>query len=213
MEKTSNQEVNPAESQKDAKTTAESRKRRVAKHRKGFKITTPPYPVRALWEMAGEEERKKAHELGVLLLEHWLGRLSKKELGEKIGQPPLRVWQLSQQALAGLVVGLLKQPKKPPKGTPPPSMLLPEDNPKQLRSQILELQRQKQVLEELVDILKELPANREQAKAKQPGLRGRPAGKKNTARGERAESASVSGVAAPKDRKVVGASAPEKGGS
>lgn len=208
MEKSTTQENNPQEEPKTPKTPenqAESKKRRVAKRRKGFKISTPPYPVRALWEMASEEERKKAHELGALLLEHWLGRMSKKELGEKIGQPPLRVWQLSQQALAGLVVGLLKQPKRPPKGTPPPSTLLPQDNPKQLKAQILELQRQKQVLEELVEILKDLPANREEAKAKLPGLRGRPPGKKNTD--------SVSGAASPKDRKLAGAPAPEKGGS
>src|SRR5208337_3093876 len=188
MEKATIQENSPAP--QDPETHTESKKRRVPKHRRGFKISTPPYPVRALWEMASEEERKKAHELGALLLEHWLGRLSKKELGEKIGQPPLRVWQLSQQALAGLVVGVLKQPKKPPKGTPPPSSLLPEDNPKQLRAQVLELQRQKQVLEELVEILKDLPANREQAKVRLPGLKGRPTGKKNTA--------SVPGSSAPK---------------
>jgi len=203
MEKATIQENSPAP--QDPETHTESKKRRVPKHRRGFKISTPPYPVRALWEMASEEERKKAHELGALLLEHWLGRLSKKELGEKIGQPPLRVWQLSQQALAGLVVGLLKQPKKPPKGTPPPSSLLPEDNPKQLRAQVLELQRQKQVLEELVEILKDLPANREQAKVRLPGLKGRPTGKKNTA--------SVPGSSAPKDRKLAGAPASEKGGS
>lgn len=210
MEKATTQEVKPTGEPQAPETLKEAKKRRTAKHRKGFKISTPPYPVRALWEMASEEERKKAHELGALLLEHWLGRMSKKELGEKIGQPPLRVWQLSQQALAGLVVGLLKQPKRPPKGTPPPSTLLPEDNPQQLRAQILELHRQKQVLEELVEILKDLPANREQAKAKLPGLRGRPR-KKNTVRSERFESASLPGAASPKDRKVAGTPAAEKG--
>jgi hypothetical protein len=78
-----------------------------------------------------------------------------------------------------MVVGLLQQPKKPPRGTPLPA-LLPEDNPKHLKAQLLEVQRQKKVLEELVDILKDLPANREQAKPRvsAPGAKNRRKGKK-----------------------------------
>ena len=56
--------------------------------------------------------------MGVLMLEHWLGRMTRKDLGTKLNLPPLRVWQMSQQALAGMVVGLMAQPKRPPKGTP-----------------------------------------------------------------------------------------------
>jgi hypothetical protein len=126
-------------------------------------------------------------------------------LGEKIGVPPLRVWQLSQQALAGMVVGLLKQPKKPPKGTPLPN-LLPQDNPKQLRAQLQEELRQKKVLEELVDILKDLPANREQPKPKGDSTearRGRPKGKKNQP--------SVPGSPAAEGRKMAGDPPPAKG--
>src|SRR4051812_49016298 len=86
-----------------------------------FKMTTPPYPVKAIWEMASPEEQKSAHQMGVLMLEHWLGRISRKQLAEKTKQPPLRIWQMSQQALSGMVVGLMAQPKRPPKGTPMPT--------------------------------------------------------------------------------------------
>jgi len=179
--------------------------KRKAHRKRSFSMTTPPWPVRSLWETASEEERQKAHQMGALLLELWLGRISRKELGEKIGVPPLRVWQLSQAALAGMVVGLLKQPKKPAKGTPLPA-LLPEDNPKHLRAQLMEAQRQKQVLEELVDILKDLPANREQGRSRvnpPEAKAGRRKGKKI--------SPSVPGAAAEAHRKVAGEQGPQKG--
>lgn len=176
------------------------RRKYKGRRKRSFAMSTPPWPVRSLWESASEEERQQAHQMGALLLEHWLGRLSRKELGEKIGVPPLRVWQMSQQALAGMVVGLLKQPKKPPRGTPLPTTLLPENNPKLLRAQLEEERRQKQVLEELVDILKDLPANREQPKPKgdsSEGKKGRPKGKKN-------QPSAIPGAVAAEGRKVAG---------
>jgi hypothetical protein len=179
-EKPSNEAL-PAihQSPEDSQEAIQPAPKRRGRRKKAFTMTTPPWPVRSLWETASEEERQKAHQMGALLLELWLGRLSRKELGEKIGIPPLRVWQLSQQALTGMVVGLLQQPKKPPRGTPLPA-LLPEDNPKHLKAQLLEVQRQKKVLEELVDILKDLPANREQAKPRVSAseAKGRRKGKK-----------------------------------
>lgn len=148
--------------------------------RKGkFRMDTPPYPVRAIWEMASPDEKQKAHEMGVLLLEHWLGHMTRKELGEKIGQPPLRIWQMSQQALAGMVVGLLNQPKKPPKGTPLTSTP-PQENVKDLQKQLAEAQRQMQMQSELIGILRDLPANRQESRNSQTGgQQGRTKGKKN----------------------------------
>jgi hypothetical protein len=52
------------------------------------------------------------------------GRVSRKQPGEKSNLPPLRLWQLIQQALTGMVVALMKQPKMPVKGTPAPSDIL-----------------------------------------------------------------------------------------
>src|ERR1035437_4578264 len=149
--------------------TVEPQKPKKARHgnagkRKGkFRMDTPPYPVRAIWEMASPEEKQKAHEMGVLLLEHWLGHLTRKELGEKIGQPPLRIWQMSQQALAGMVVGLMAQPKRPPKGTPLPAMPVQQDV-KALEKELAEARRQMQMQSELIGILRDLPANRQESR-------------------------------------------------
>jgi hypothetical protein len=135
------------------------RSKRPGKRKSGFRMDTPPWPVRAIWETASPEERKKGHELGVLMLEHWLGRVSRKDLAEKLNLPPLRVWQMSQQALSGMVVALMKQPKLPMKGTPPPSEI-PKEDTKALYRKIDDLQREKQVLADLVDLMKDLPTTK-----------------------------------------------------
>jgi hypothetical protein len=151
-----------------------------------FAMPPVAWPVKGLWEAASPEDRVAAHKMGTLLFEHWLGRLSRKELGEKIGQPPVRVWQLSQQALAGLVVGLLKQPATPPKGTPLPPRKPSEEDPRQLRKALEEAQRQNAILEDLCKVLREFPAAPPGPPEAGPTLKprarpGRPKGKKNRA--------------------------------
>ena len=85
----------------DARTTAEPMPRtRRFKKRRFKKVPRMPVPVRALWEAATEEERKRAHETCALILELWVGKATKAEAAERLKVPPLRVWQLSQQALA-----------------------------------------------------------------------------------------------------------------
>ena len=136
------------------------RYRRAGKRKYGFRMDTPPFPVRAIWELATQDERTQAHQMGVLMLEHWLGRMTRKELGEKINLPPLRVWQMSQQALAGMVVGLMTQPKRPPKGTPMMQPEKPKEDVKALKARIASLEQDNRVLKELLDLVKDLPANR-----------------------------------------------------
>lgn len=128
------------------------------KRNSGFRMETPPFPVRAIWELATEQERLDAHKMGVLMLEHWLGRMTRKELGEKLNLPALRVWQMSQQALAGMVVGLMTQPKRPPRGTPM-AREMKADNAelKTLRKENHELREQNRVLQDLLEVLKDLP--------------------------------------------------------
>lgn len=134
------------------------RAKRAGKRKMGFRMDTPPYPVRAIWELSSPEQRQEAHKTGVLMLEHWLGRMTRKDLGTKLNLPPLRVWQLSQQALAGMVVGLMAQPKRPPKGTPMAAEKKAEkDELKMLRKQVYELQQDNRVLKELLDLMKDLP--------------------------------------------------------
>ena len=149
-----------------------------------FAMPPPAWPVKGLWDAVSEEERAAAHRMGTLLFEHWLGRISRTELAAKIGQPPVRVWQLSQQALAGLVVGLLKQPARPPKGTSLPPRRPTEEDPRQLRKALAEAERKNVILEDLVRVLREFPSPRPAPPGagatggarKRPG---RPKGKKN----------------------------------
>ena len=71
----------------------------------------------------------------------------------------MRVWQMSQQALVGLVAGLLKQPKAK-KGSKK-SLLPPEKDPDLLQKRIATLERDLAMTKELVGLLKEFPAHRE----------------------------------------------------
>jgi hypothetical protein len=140
---------------------APKRHKRAGKRKTGFRMDTPPWPVRAIWELASPEERQEAHLKGVLMLEHWLGRMTRKDLGTKMNLPPLRVWQMSQQALTGMVVGLMAQPKRPPKGTPMAiEKKIEKDEMKSLRKENHDLREQNRVLQELLDLLKDMPEQR-----------------------------------------------------
>ena len=141
--------------------------KRPGKRKAGFRMDTPPWPIRAIWELAPDSERQQAYQLGVLILEHWLGRQSRKDLAEQLKLPPLRVWQLSQQALSGMVVALMTQPKRPPEGTPLPTPKRPElDELKDLRKEVHKLKDEKKVLEDLLVLLKDMPGQGEAPLAK-----------------------------------------------
>ncbi len=76
-----------------------------------------------------------------------------------MNMPALRVWQMSQQALAGMVVGLMAQPKRPPKGTEMPTEDKKQDRVelKALRTENQELKENNRVLQHLLDVLRGLP--------------------------------------------------------
>jgi hypothetical protein len=85
---------------------------------------------------------------------------------ERLELPALRLWQLSQQALSGMVAGLLKQPKRRlSKGEL--TMLQPEDDSKAVRKRNAELERENQQLKDLILLLRDLPGNRERPAATQ----------------------------------------------
>jgi hypothetical protein len=115
--------------------------------------------VRALWESASEEEKARAHRSGMAILESWTGRASWQEVAERLDLPPVRVHQLSQQALSGMLAGLLVQPRTRRKraGLPP---LAPEDDPVELRKRIRALETKLSRTEDLVRVLQELPWHR-----------------------------------------------------
>lgn len=102
-----------AQAASDASTAAATPKRvrRGRKRLRFTKLPKPAYPVRALWEAASEEEKKASHRLCVGILEWWLGKSTRLEISQRLGLPPIRLWQMSQQALAGMLAGLLRQPR------------------------------------------------------------------------------------------------------
>jgi hypothetical protein len=116
-----------------------------------------PVPVKGLWEAASETERQKAHQTGVAILEMWLGQATKKETAARLDVPVLRVWQLSQQALSGLVAGLLKQPRSRGAIKNP----IDQQAPWKLRKEIAKLQKEVDSLRSLVDLLRDFPIHRE----------------------------------------------------
>lgn len=117
-------------------------------------------PVRALWESAPQEEKERAHRTCVAILSMWLGHSSRQEVASELSMPPLRVWQLSQQALSGMLAGLLKQPRGRGKGAT--TMQSSEERPRSvLLSQVSKLEAENRALKDLLEVLKNLPAARE----------------------------------------------------
>jgi hypothetical protein len=116
-----------------------------------------PAPVRALWKGASPQERERAHQTATTVLKAWLGKVSREEAARELGLTPLRFWQISQQALAGLVAGCLRQPRFRGKAdlgaTPEPVAAL--------KRRILVLEREVEAGRRLIGLLRELPGHRE----------------------------------------------------
>jgi hypothetical protein len=148
----------------EAQEPVKRRTRRYRKRTKFQHVPRMPWPVKALWDSASEEEQRLAHRTCTSLLELWLSKATKQEVMERLQIPALRLWQLSQQALAGMVAGLLKQPKRrPPPGEVP--MPNPEEDGKLLRRRNAELEKENRILKDLLQLMRELPSNRERAAA------------------------------------------------
>lgn len=136
--------------------TPASRTRRGRGRRRVGTWVRPVYPIRALYDAATEEERRQAHVLSANILEYWTGLTTKQELARRLSVPPIRVWQLSQRAATGLVCGLLT----PPQGRRgPPMKTSPSE--KELAKRIAQLERENQLQRELIEVLRELPGNRD----------------------------------------------------
>jgi len=145
----------------------EAKEREGVRRRRRRTFTLPkrfPIPVRALWDSATEAERLKAHQTGTAILEMWLGQASRKEVSDRLQIPTLRVWQLSQQALSGLVAGLLKQPKRRLKKGEGRAW---EESPWKLKARIAKLTQEVERLQTLVGLLRELPAHRTKSPRKE----------------------------------------------
>jgi transposase InsO family protein len=150
----------------------EGRRRRRGLKRLRFRVPRMPAPVRALWEGASGEERERAHRVAVQVLATWLRRASREEAARELGVPVLRFWQLSQQAVAGLVAGCLKQPRYRGPASGPASEGLGV-----LRQRIALLERELDEQRRLIGVLKDLPAHRESGEGSHGGVGGRRRGR------------------------------------
>ena len=137
-----------------------TRRRRTGKKR--LKFAPPqifPRGVRELWTAASREEQEQAHRSCTQILSMWLGKRRREEVSLELSIPPLRVWQLSQQALAGMLAGLLHQPR--PRRRQEETTMDPIKN--DLRAQakrIAELERLLADREDLIRLLSSLPKPR-----------------------------------------------------
>src|SRR5262245_35424000 len=134
------------------------RRRRLGLKRTRFAVPRMPTPVRALWQSATTEDQQRAHRAATVILRTWLGKATRDEAARELELSPLRFWQLSQQAVAGLVAGCLKQPRarrgRPPAGEPP------EEGASALRKRIASLERELDGARRLIGLLKDLPVPR-----------------------------------------------------
>jgi hypothetical protein len=139
-----------------ATTTPAPRQRRGRGRRRLGRTLRPVYPMRAYWEQVSEEVQRQAHLRAAIILEYWTGVKSKQEAAKALCVPPIRIWQMSQRAATGLVCALLT----PPSGKRGPPMSASEDE-KALRKENERLRRENQLQRELIEVLRELPGNRD----------------------------------------------------
>jgi len=136
-------------------TTAGTASRRPRRRRAAIsKWAQPVYPLKSIWDAASEEERQKARELATELLGLWLGLQSKEELAKRLSVPPIRIWQMGQRAVAGMVVAMLK----PPAGRRGP---MPRQEPAvaELRARVATLEKELGISRRLVEILRTMPGS------------------------------------------------------
>lgn len=124
----------------------------VSKLRRQF----PPIPTRGLWDQASEEDRGRAQMFTVIIMEYWMGQRTRLEAEQELEMKPIRFWQLTQQAVAGMCAGLLTQPKMN-KG----NSMGTEQDIKKMKTKIKELERTVETQKQLIAILRSMPGSRE----------------------------------------------------
>jgi hypothetical protein len=152
-------------SQADATTSEVPRRTRHFRKRRLQTVPRMPLPVKALWDQASEAEKMQAHRTAAVLLQMWLGKVSRVEAARELGISPLRLWQQSQQAIAGMVAGNLRQPRYQRRKGVPAMAVDPAEDPQRLRQRIKELERQLRIAEDVNRLLREFPVHRGVTKA------------------------------------------------
>ena len=180
----------------------EPARRRTRRGQKRLAFQVPkamPLPIKALWEAASEEQRSQAHRTATAILATWLGRTSREAAAKELGLSAIRVWQLSQQATCGLVVGCLRQPRY--RGRPPKDALHPGiEDAAALRKKVMMLERELDASRRLIEVMRDLPGNRGRALAPESEAkheRGRKGAKGRAARADDGVPARAGGTQAP----------------
>lgn len=136
-----------------------TRRRRSRTGKKRTKFAPPekfPRGVRELWTSASMEAQSQAHRSCTQILSMWLGKRRREEVAQELSIPPLRVWQLSQQALAGMLAGLLHQPKSR-RGRAEEAMDTKAESLSSHKKRIAELEAELSNYKGLLKLLTELP--------------------------------------------------------
>jgi hypothetical protein len=113
--------------------------------------------VRELWKSATAEEQAQAHRACAQILALWLGKRRREEVAQALVIPGLRVWQLSQQALSGMLAGLLHQPRPRRRNQETTTMEAQHDDPRSLRKRIAEQEKQIADQQDLIKLLMSIP--------------------------------------------------------
>lgn len=118
-----------------------------------------PRGVRELWKSATGEEQMRAHQVCIQILALWLGKRRREEVAAELSIPGLRVWQLSQQALSGMLAGLLHQPRSRRRNEDT-MMDAKDEDPRSLKKQLAERDRRIAQQEDLIRLLTSIPKPR-----------------------------------------------------
>ena len=159
VEKTSTIDMTTA---KDSSPTPRVRQQRRRTGKKRLKFGPPqkfPRGVRELWTSATAEEQIQAHRACTQILALWLGKRRREEVALELSIPGLRVWQLSQQALSGMLAGLLHQPKAR-RAREEPVMIEKVDDPRVLKKRLAERDKTISDQQDLIRLLSSLPKPR-----------------------------------------------------
>jgi hypothetical protein len=177
--------------------TAPQRPRRMRKKTCFKKTPRGPWPIRALWEGATKTDQERAHIRCVAILEYWLGKASKSEIAQRLELPPLRIWQLSQQALSGMLAALVHQPRwREAKGVMQ-SRPAPTRDLQTLRKRIEEQKRQIATQDKIIELLRQFPGQSPPPKATTGSGEKRRTKKKTRTRTQASRRAAAAGTIGP----------------
>jgi len=112
-----------------------------------------PRSVSEIWKAVTEEERESAKRQAVELLAYWRGLSGSRQMARILGIKQNRVYLLQQRALAGMVAGLLR-----PKRDEEAVTVRPETREcQQLKKEVERLTRERDALQTLVRLMRNLP--------------------------------------------------------